>query len=239
MILEIDVGNSRSKWRMVEGDGVVLQRGVATGGPDLNVVIGTPSRIRVVSVRGEAFNQQLMELLLIKWGVTPEFGLAAVSCANVINGYTEPEKLGVDRWLAVISAYNDCRKACCVIDAGSAITLDSVTYDGHHSGGFIVPGLDLQRRALLAGTRIELVVTARWEQVSVGVSTMDAIHNGILSMVVDWLVREVANLDVQASSVVYLTGGDAALLSKQLLRRNIPHTVVPDLVLDGLKFALP
>lgn len=238
MILEIDAGNSRSKWRLLDRGGVPLQSGVDTGTMDLDVVTEAPSRIRVVSVKGEAYNEQLRDLLLIKWGVTPEFCISTARCANVINGYTAPKKLGVDRWLAVISAYNDCRSACCVIDAGSAITMDFVAIDGRHCGGFIVPGLAMQKQALLAGTSIALADTVGWGRVDPGTSTGAAIHNGILTMVVDWIVRETANLTTHSNGIVYLTGGDATILSEQLRSRNLPHNVAPDLVLDGLKFAL-
>ncbi len=239
MILEIDAGNTRIKWRMLGKSGVTLQRGAATESVELDGVSGVPAKIRIVSVRGEAFSEHFRRLFLAKWNVIPEFCVATANCANVINGYTEPEKLGVDRWLAVLSAYNDCRKACCVIDAGSAITMDFTTAGGRHFGGFIVPGLSMQRQTLLAGTRIELAEAASWYEVGSGVTTAAAIHNGILSMVVDWLVREVANPDERPDNIVYLTGGDAEILSEQLRRRGVLHNLVPDLVLDGLKFALP
>ncbi|MEC8021886.1 MAG: type III pantothenate kinase [Pseudomonadota bacterium] len=39
-----------------------------------------------------------------------------------------------------------------VVDAGSALTVDCVTAEGRHEGGWIVPGLALAQRALFQGT---------------------------------------------------------------------------------------
>ncbi|MED5443898.1 MAG: type III pantothenate kinase [Pseudomonadota bacterium] len=39
-----------------------------------------------------------------------------------------------------------------VVDAGSALTVDCLTAEGRHEGGWIVPGLALAQRALFQGT---------------------------------------------------------------------------------------
>ena len=48
-----------------------------------------------------------------------------------------------------------------VIDAGSAITVDWISADGRFGGGAILPGLDLQSRALARGT--EALPQIHWE----------------------------------------------------------------------------
>ena len=73
---------------------------------------------------------------------------------SLINGYVNPECLGVDRWLAMIAATDagSIGVPVCVIDCGSAITIDAVNSDGGHLGGMIVPGLSMMRNALVKGT---------------------------------------------------------------------------------------
>ncbi|MBK8536631.1 MAG: type III pantothenate kinase [Candidatus Competibacteraceae bacterium] len=35
---------------------------------------------------------------------------------------------------------------CCVVDCGTAITIDALAADGRHLGGVIIPGMRLMRR---------------------------------------------------------------------------------------------
>ncbi len=72
--------------------------------------------------------------------------------AGVVNGYADPSLLGVDRWLAVIGAYQRVQGACVVADIGTAATVDVVAADGRHRGGYIVPGPQLMVASLLRGT---------------------------------------------------------------------------------------
>lgn len=246
MILEIDAGNTRIKWRLCNGR-QVLERGF--GSPENMagmfdelaarpaIPVGGPLRVRVASVRGGAFEHSLQALLLDRWGVLPEFARSTVSCGPVVNGYEQPSALGVDRWLAAIAAYDYAPQSCCVIDAGSAITLDLVSAQGRHEGGYIVPGLVLQRESFLTRTGLRLDAEAEWTSVAPGLRTSDALDNGILAMVTGWLVFLLKGGG--AGRALYLTGGDASVLSEQLGGHNVRHLVVPDLVLDGLALALP
>ena len=248
MILEIDAGNSRIKWRLCNGR-QVLERGI--GGSDniagmLDEMVTRPaipaegpSRVRVASVQGGAFERSLGELLIQRWGVSPEFARSTASCGPVVNGYEQPSTLGVDRWLAAIAAYDYSPQACCVIDAGSAITLDLVSARGQHEGGYIVPGLQLQRQSFVTRTGLTVDAEPGWKSVAPGLRTTDALDNGILAMVTGWLVFLLKESGKGAGRAVYLTGGDASVLSEQVGGHNVRHLVVPDLVLDGLALALP
>lgn len=71
---------------------------------------------------------------------------AQANADGVQSGYAEPEKLGIDRWLALIGAttivHNGAPVDKLIIDAGSAITVDLLTSDGKHLGGAILPGFN-------------------------------------------------------------------------------------------------
>src|SRR5690606_41073244 len=58
----------------------------------------------------------------------------------------------VDRWVAMIGAYAEFRSALCVVDAGTAVTIDAVDRVGAHLGGMIVPGLSMMANALHVNT---------------------------------------------------------------------------------------
>ena len=56
------------------------------------------------------------------------------------NAYPQPQSLGVDRWLALIAARQLAPGWACVIDAGTALTIDALDAAGLHLGGLIIPG---------------------------------------------------------------------------------------------------
>ncbi|MDX1490089.1 MAG: type III pantothenate kinase [Pseudohongiellaceae bacterium] len=238
VILEIDVGNSRAKWRLIDGGGRVLDRGFC----DLVNLAGLadgvqPSMVRVSSVRSASITTELAEQLHQRFAIAPEFAKVTEHCAGVVNGYKEPVRLGVDRWLAILAAFNRAKGACVVVDAGSAITLDGVSAAGQHLGGFIVPGYSVQARALLAGTTIASGSELPFGNSTLGADTESAIGGGIGTMVASWV--ETCFRSFPAGAQLYITGGDSAVLSCALDKKGLPHECVPELVLDGLALALP
>ncbi len=241
MILELDVGNTRLKWRSVNVQGELLARGVQGSDDAFDAIVeqlGAPRRIRVACVRDAVFKERLQSRIRASWGLEAEFAVSSLQAAGVITAYATPENLGVDRWLTMLAAKVRGKGACCIVDAGSALTVDLLRADGQHLGGYIVPGLAMQRSSLLKGTAIRLPEPTVWEKTSPGSSTGAAIHNGILSMTVAWLIS-LSEPVLKSGGTLYLTGGDAQLFAAQLELRSVPHELAPDLVLEGLSAALP
>lgn len=250
MLLEIDAGNTRLKWRVSElaarGVGAWRASGIVTE-PDpqaasAKLVIALEkahaadlSRILVSSVRGDAFRSHCRAELLQRFNVSAEFAAPALQCRGVRNGYAFPERLGVDRWLALLAAFEDAHDACCVVDCGTTITLDVVGASGQHFGGFIVPGLKLMRDAL-AGRSSALDVPDAVIATGLGTNTSEAITHGTCNMALGFIRDQYGQVMKQHGQVQwYLTGGDAPLLAQQL---DWEYKLVPDLVLDGLRLAL-
>ncbi|MDZ7824718.1 MAG: type III pantothenate kinase [Gammaproteobacteria bacterium] len=154
-VLEIDVGNSRLKWRRIR-DGVILDRGAMPATLPLEswrLAGGDPATLaRVGSVAGADFDRELEARLLALGVEEVRFAASSDRCGRLRAGYREPARLGVDRWLALVAGAARVEGAFAVLDAGSALTLDLVDADGRHLGGWILPGLRMMRRALLDGT---------------------------------------------------------------------------------------
>jgi type III pantothenate kinase len=249
MILELDVGNTRIKWRLVNEVGANTLTGnyaddlddVSTGA-GLFTQLGAHSldnmkRIRVANVRGEKFQEKLTHRITENWQVQPEFAQVHKQCHRVTNSYQDPHSMGVDRWLAMLAAYARTGSACCILDCGSAMTFDWIDNDGNHMGGFIVPGLKLMQDSLARKSPALDVILEDWSEPALGKSTNSAISQGIHAMVTGFLRQcwELSNGST-AEAEWFLTGGNASLISKQL---NWPHKLESDLVLDGLALALP
>ena len=241
MIVDVDIGNTRTKWR-IASDGVIIDSGVFnTGNQDWSVLEGLqcyrPARVRVSNVAGAVVAAELKQITLQILGVEVEFALACESVAGVSSGYQRPERLGVDRWLAILAAWTLFKHRCVVVDAGSALTLDFLSDEAKHLGGYILPGRQMMVDALLGGTdgvRVDSAVEVSEEY---GVNTDQAVQNGCFSAVLALIEKASSTSDKNLGAMgVVLTGGDASALMAVL-----PGAVVyrPDLVMDGLALALP
>jgi len=71
---------------------------------------------------------------------------------GLINLYDAPEKLGSDRYAALVAAARLKLGDCVVVSVGTATTVDMLSRNGAFLGGVIIPGPDLMRAALLAAT---------------------------------------------------------------------------------------
>src|SRR6185503_15791565 len=106
------------------------------------------SRIIAANVAGERMAAQLAALVAQRPGTSLTLVATAAEQFGVRCAYTEPSRLGVDRWVAVLAAYHAARGAACAIDAGTAVTFDAVDSAGMHLGGLIFPSARLLAAAL-------------------------------------------------------------------------------------------
>ena len=247
MILELDAGNTRIKWRLVGGDQIVTGGAFAADKPGNAVQAlveeldrqqtGALERIRVSSVRGADFSTAFGAMARETWNMEAEFAKVSARAAGVTNAYEDIGAMGVDRWMALLAAYNRAEGGCCVIDYGSAITFDWVNSSGVHQGGYIVPGVSLMQQSLASKTRALDIHLPEPFRLEPGKSTGEAIGNGMFTMVCGFATlchQQVARAGDDARW--FLTGGDAVMLGEVL---PWEHEVVSDLVLDGLCYALP
>jgi len=235
LTLDIDLGNSALKYRCGSQRGRLdYPSQTEVGLPDIE----PPQRVRVASVLNAERNSRLADAIEQRWGVGCEFARSTQFCAGVQNGYAEPAALGVDRWLAVLAAHAQLQGAVLVADLGTAATLDFVTAEGVHLGGFIVPGSALMRRSLLQDTAaIRFEDSDQVANLAPGTQTADAVERGILAALVHLLDGELERFSrlCDHNARLVLCGGDAERVATHL---QSEHRVLPDLVLDGLALAL-
>ncbi len=233
MNLDIDIGNTFLKWRLVSA-GRVLQKGSVltkefTPAAFQSLADLAVEKVRVGSVASAQLNERLVEACQRLWLLEPVFAKTTMQCAGVVNSYQDPSKMGVDRWLAMVAAYKAVNNAVVVVDCGSAITVDYLTSEGRHRGGYIIPGLRLMRESLLQNTaqvRFEKNETAGVTHP--GVSTAEAVLHGsayLFKALAHELKRE---LDAEVD--MFITGGDGALMYELVSAGRFE----PDLVMDGL-----
>ena len=238
MILLLDIGNTRIKWaRLTHGRLGSQQAHVHVEedlGPVLERVLDgpAPERVFASNVAGPLMAAALREVCEERYGKRPEFLIPGPVTAGVTNGYKDPARLGADRWAAVIGAYRRHGGPACVIDAGTAITVDGVDGKGRHLGGLIAPGPQTMRRAL-AGSTASLRDDGEGEFTLLARETRSAIGSGGWHTAAGFLERMhlLVGRELGPKTRFLLTGGDAERLSELVPDRYI---LAPDLVLQGL-----
>lgn len=244
MILLVDIGNSRVKWATSSRGHVDPQRTADYAGwrtedwrrevfarPDR----GTIERVLIGSVATAGARAAAAYACRSATGREPEFVQSTAAACGVRNGYPVPAQLGVDRWLAVIAAFSLSRRAVCVVDVGTAMTVDTVDREGRHHGGFIVPGPRLMVTSLLHGTG-ELADRWTWREPDgttwFADNTRDAIERGCVLSLAGLVDASVARMQTAADApALVVTGGAASALIPWLQHRA---KLIPDLVLQGL-----
>lgn len=246
MILELDCGNSFVKWRVTSSTGQPLRGGVVESNNELLHTLSAASDIhlrvgRVVSVRNEEETRKLTDAIEAAFSIEMHVALPHQEQAGVHNGYDDYQRLGMDRWVAVLGAYAQAQGACVVIDFGTAVTSDFVDAQGQHLGGYICPGLPLMRTQLRTHTR-----RIRYDDFSAeqahhalrpGTATVQAVERGCILMLRGFVTTQLeqAALLWGEAYTLFLTGGDA-----QLVADVAPGArYIPDLVFQGLAIACP
>ena len=240
MILLVDIGNSQIKWTTIQSkvlaDSLYFSRPKTGIKAALNKAWKSLDDIEAVfvsNVAGDKIAAQLTEWIDKQWKLTPVFVQSEKRRFGVTNAYEQPETLGVDRWLAIVAGRQHARQVTCVIDCGTAITVDIVTEKGQHQGGLIVPGLSLMKKMLTDNTDALGNVTQESEFNLLATNTHTAIQAGTLYMVTATLENLINDLQQNFTDEVrfLITGGDAEEIIP-LMPQPLIHE--PDLVLKGL-----
>lgn len=234
----IDLGNSR--WKAASAShGVVgeVRQGLY-GDEDafseaLAALSGKGSVVFAASVVDSARSDRFLSLARDVTGSDIRRVLSSEAVPGVRSGYRDPAQLGVDRLLAMVAGRARTSGPFCVVDAGSAVTVDFVDADGQHLGGLILPGHRLARECLLARTSIphdtEIEPGAR-----LGRDTPTALALGSLYAVAGIVERFVIgseSLFPGGGVTLFLGGGDAMMLDS-LMPVNCKR--IEHLVLSGL-----
>lgn len=248
LILELDLGNTRAKWRIVKNQTDVIAQGVANINEWLNGQFPEAwrsgvDRARIASVLASTTENELLAKMQSELCVPSQLARSVASCSGIIGAYADPERLGVDRWLALMAAYKLGNDAVMVVDVGTALKVDVVDDAGRHRGGYIIPGPTLMENALLQGTdRVRYEDVQSFESVALGLDTRSCVQHGIAAALVGAVLVAIE----QCRSIIgkqprfCLTGGSGAMLEQYLHNAGISDIrFEADLVLDGLRWALP
>jgi len=244
--LALDIGNTRLKWALYEAprtDAKVLSHGAEflenidklADGPwkDLQA----PRHVLGCVVAGDVIRRRV-EDQMEAWDVAPQWVVASESEAGLRNGYDHPTRLGADRWVAMIGAYQHmllqgANRPMVVVMVGTAVTVEAVDASGKFLGGFILPGHGIMLRALESGTAGLHVPTG--EVKPFPTNTSDALTSGgtyAIAGAVECMVQHVRQHCGEEPKCI-MTGGAAWKMSPSMTR---PFELVDNLIFDGLLY---
>jgi len=242
MNLLLDIGNTRVKWALADGDewhaeGAARLDEQQAGWPLLAAFEAAPTRVFAVNVAGAAVAAALEARLCERWQLPLELAATAAQFDGLRNGYREPWQLGTDRWLAMLAARQVVTGAVCVVDAGTALTVDLIEADGRHLGGFILPGAELMKLSLEQSTgdirRRAAASRAEPCPETPGRDTGAAINAAAQQASLGLIERARAMTSTPAGLVV--SGGAARALLRGMAADAVHR---PQLVLEGLQLVL-
>jgi type III pantothenate kinase len=238
----LDIGNTAVKWA-IQDQGKLTGRGqfVYRDGDFAGKAgvawckLPVQQAVAAANVAGDDIQAAVTGWAEENWHVTPEYIHVTAHAAGITNAYSEPETLGVDRWAAMVAAYHQYGGPVCIVDCGTAITVDVVDATGQHQGGLIAPGASVLKQSLLEGTAgIRMTPADDGQRLTLLASgTQAAVNNGIYYMCSAMIDRVIADIVARSgeNTVLVMTGGDAgSLLSLSAWQPE--HD--PELVLRGV-----
>ncbi|MDR2240393.1 MAG: type III pantothenate kinase [Zoogloeaceae bacterium] len=235
-ILTIDCGNTRLKWGLHDGANWLAQGALDYAAlPRLAEALAAwprPARAVACNVAG-AQAGEAVRATLNALGIALEWARSRAAQGGVRNLYTEPARLGDDRWAALIGARALHGRACLVVCAGTATTIDALDTEGNFQGGLILPGVALMQSALAANTAQLPLAEGRFTHLPR--NTADAIVSGCLHAQAGAVERMFAHMFTHAAAApdaLCLVSGGAADEFFDLL--NVPKRRVDNLALEGL-----
>jgi type III pantothenate kinase len=224
--LLLDLGNTRLKWALRDGDdwrasgAVAWNENVADALAEAWSSLPQPAAAFGASVVDAPREARVAASVAAAFGREPRWLRTPAEACGVRNAYAEPQKLGVDRFLAMVAARTDGLAPC------------ALAADGRHLGGLIAPGPRLMQQSLLGATA-QVRPAQAGTVVEAADNTADAVASGCWLAAAALIERFAARMApaLGGAPALRLGGGDAEALLPLLAA---PAQLAHDSVLHGL-----
>lgn len=245
MNLLIDIGNSRIKWCLynsVENE-FGIEGAMLHDKAELPALfseswghLDKPDRVVISNVSGQQLAESMDAWFEKTWQMKTEYVETEAFSFGVSNAYSDYQELGVDRWMAIIAAWQRFQqggKAVCVVDCGTATTIDGISASGQHLGGFIIPGYTTMQEMLVNNTSDIELAKKILPSINFSSSTEEGVKSGCYLATISTIDRVVTTMQDDYGKQVncIITGGNAELVIEQLAGT---FEYEPKLVLHGL-----
>ena len=238
MILALDIGNTNTVLGLFRGSLLVFQARVSTSNLETflssrkwNLGICDGGIISsVVPQRDKAVKKILKNRHGLKQLIVVSHRLKLPIRLKV----KKPSEVGADRIVNDSYAFLKYKGPLCVIDFGTATTIDYINRRGDYRGGVILPGLRISAEALFTkAAKLKDVPFIAPKKV-LGKTTQAQLQSGLMgghAAMVDCMIEKIWK-EVGHKTKVVATGGLSPLLAPHLTHL---HTIDPHLTLKGLE----
>ncbi|MDN3652826.1 type III pantothenate kinase [Thalassotalea ponticola] len=234
MYLLVDAGNTRLKY-MLSIDGGIGELAQCSNREFLERLAAFTDlkAIALASVANDAFNEQIAQ-----WAQQQQVNFILLETQAesfaIKNSYANYHTMGVDRWLAVVGAqWLYPHRNAIIIDSGTATTVDVLSANKQHLGGWIAPGIQLMANSLFSHTDKVFGEVSSVSRLAFGTSTSDNVNFGVWSSAVGLVVQaqRLCEQHQLTDPLLLFTGGNGAELNKL---GDFNGAVIPDLVFHGI-----
>ena len=236
-LLAFDVGNSRMKVALYDGDCLIVRESFAKREwGDCERIMGsrfaphgTPDGCLIASVV-QGVDESIQDAVKAVWDIAPRVVDTTLDL-GIGFAVPRPDRVGIDRLLEASEAFHIVQGAVVVAAFGSAITVDLVTAEGVFCGGIIAPGLRLGLKALHDETSLLPKVDLQPPDSAIGANTIACMQAGVVYGAAGAVERLFSEFASDRNATLVLTGGDAELMAAYV---KTPHQLEADLVIRAL-----
>ena len=240
MLLAVDIGNSRIKFGLFDGEQLVSKLSI----PTIRDITAEGLTKALADKLFQGINAAIVSSVVHEINsamlsfISSQFGVDAMLVTNDLDfgmqiDYFPLEDAGSDRLVNTFSAVEKYGAPCIVCSFGTALTIDLVDENRVLKGGLIAPGMNTLATALkLTTSRLPEVEIDKPPTV-IQNTTVGSLQSGIVRGyfgLVDGLLSAVKE-EIGDRLKVIATGGFASLIAENTSQIDV---VDPDLMLDGL-----
>lgn len=218
MILTIDVGNTRIKGAVFEGNILVEDFVFMKTEHEKKIqnILNKYKKVTHLVISSVGFLEK-ESFLHYNEKLNVHF-MSHKDAFPFVNKYATPQTLGIDRMVLAAGAtlqYPNQNRL--VIDVGTCITYDFIDENDTYLGGAIAPGLRLRYESLHNYTAKLPLLTSQNPDYFIGKSTAESIHSGVVNGFVYEIDGFIDEYKAHYSNfIIILTGGDTDFLAKRL-----------------------
>jgi type III pantothenate kinase len=218
MIIAIDVGNTRIKSAVFEGNAILESLVFSRIELEKNIQNILKKYKKVTHLVVSSVSDIEKESFLAFENLVNIHFVSHSDPFPFVNRYKTPKTLGVDRMvLATGATLQFPNQNRLIIDAGTCVTYDFIDESNNYLGGAISPGLQLRYTSLHNFTAKLPLLELEQPEHFIGKSTSESMHSGVVSGLVyeiDGFIEEYKAM--YPNFIIILTGGDAVFLAKRL-----------------------
>lgn len=243
MNITIDIGNSLIKTSLFQDNKIVSTHVVSDISKLWELIVANnndDNNIFWCSVK--SFGADLYKKINLDLINNRHFVFDYQTKTPILNKYSTPSTLGLDRLAAVVGANTIFPKSnLLIIDAGTCITYDFLSDAGEYLGGSISLGFNMRYEALHHYTAKLPLLTGLQNTNLIGNSTTLAIQSGVINGLLAEIVQIKNQYTQQFSDLkCIICGGDAEFITQELpvenfyLEKNLVHIGLHTLLLESI-----